>query len=158
MAERGDELLENAWREITVAEGSQGPRSYEFSAQRVRPTSKRKPGEIHWVVYRRNLDGSEPRYYLSKAPEDTLLETLARVEGSRWSNETEFKTEQSDMGLDEYETRSWAGWHHHVTLCLLGRAFLLGLQQAWGIDAADHSAAGVPCGARDAAPGTVRGG
>ncbi len=141
-----------------MAEGSQGPRSYEFSAQRVRPTTKRKPGEIHWVVYRRNLDGSEPRYYLSKAPEDTLLETLARVEGSRWSNETEFKTEQSDMGLDEYETRSWAGWHHHVALCLLGRAFLLSLQQARGIDAADHSAAGVPCGARDAAPGTVRAG
>ena len=36
------------------------------------------------------------------------------------------------MGLDEYETRSWAGWHHHVTLCLLAGAFLLSLQQAWG--------------------------
>ena len=56
---------EPAWkREITVAEGSQGPRSYLFSAQRVRPTSRRKPGEIHWAVYRRNRDGSEPRYYL----------------------------------------------------------------------------------------------
>ena len=36
------------------------------------------------------------------------------------------------MGLDEYETRTWAGWHHHVALCLLGGAFLLSLQQAWG--------------------------
>ena len=36
------------------------------------------------------------------------------------------------MGLDEYETRSWAGWHHHVAMCLLGGAFLLGLQQDWG--------------------------
>ena len=42
------ELPEEAWREISVAEGSQGPRSYMFSAQRVRPTSRRKPGEIHW--------------------------------------------------------------------------------------------------------------
>ena len=55
-------LPEEAWREITVAEGSQGPRCYLFSAQRVRPTSRRKPGEIHWAVYRRNRDGSEPRY------------------------------------------------------------------------------------------------
>ena len=61
MEERSDELPEEAWREITVAEGSQGPRSYLFSA-RVRPTSRRKPGEIHWAIYRRNLDGSEPRY------------------------------------------------------------------------------------------------
>ena len=106
MGERSAELPEAAWREITVAEGSQGPRSYRFSAQRVRPTSRRKPGAIHWAVYRRNLDGSELRYYLSNAPEDTPLETLAYVGGSRWRIETEFETEQSDVGLDEYETRT----------------------------------------------------
>ena len=100
MAERADAITEEAWREITVAEGSQGPRSYLFSAQRVRPTSRRKPGEIHWAIYRRNLDGSEPRYYLSNAPEDTPLETLAYVGGSRWRIETEFETEKSDVGLD----------------------------------------------------------
>ena len=159
MAERSDELPEEAWREITVAEGSQGPRSYRFSAQRVRPTSRRKPGEIHWAVYRRNLDGSEPRYYLSNAPEDTPLETLAYVGRSRWRIETEFETEKSDVGLDEYETRTWAGWNHHVALCLLGGAFLLSLQQDWGEkDAPDHPAPGVPGGARDAATGTVRAG
>ena len=108
MEQRSDELPEEAWREITVAEGSQGPRSHLFSAQRVRPTSRRKPGEIHWAVYRRNRDGSEPRYYLSNAPEDTPLETLAYVGGSRWRIETEFETEKSDVGLDEYETRTWA--------------------------------------------------
>ncbi len=159
MVERSDELPEEAWREITVAEGSQGPRSYQFSAQRVRSTSKRKPGEIHWAVYRRNRDGSEPRYYLSNAPEDTSLETLAYVGGSRWRIETEFETEKSDVGLDEYETRTWAGWHHHVALCLLGGAFLLSLQQAWGEkDAPDHETAGLPGGQGDAAPGTVRAG
>ncbi len=132
MEQRSDELPEEAWREITVAEGSQGPRSYRFSAQRVRPTSRRKPGDIHWAIWRRNLDGSEPRYYRSNAPEDTPLETLAYVGGSRWRIETEFETEKSDVGLDEYETRSWAGWHHHLALCPLGGAFLLSLQQAWG--------------------------
>ena len=157
MEQRSDELPGDAWREITVAEGSQGPRSYQFSAQRVRPTSKRKPGEIHWAIYRRNLDGSEPRYYLSNAPEDTPLETLAYVGGSRWRIETEFETEKSDAGLDEYETRTWPGWHHHVALCLLAGAFLLGLQQDWGgKDAPDHPAPSLPGGAGNAAPGTVR--
>ena len=103
-----------------------------FSAQRVRVTRKGKPGEGAWAVYRRNLDGSEPRYYLSNAPEDTMLETLAYVGGSRWRIESEFETEKGDVGLDEYETRSWAGWHHHIAMCLLGGAFLLGLQQDWG--------------------------
>ena len=149
-------MPEDAWREITVAQGSQGPRTYMFSAQRVRPTSRRKPGEIHWAIWRRNLDGSEPRYYLSNAPGDTPLETLAYVGGSRWRIETEFETEKSDVGLDEYETRTWAGWHHHIALCLLAGAFLLSLQQAWGEkDAPDQQAPSLPGGAGDAAPGTV---
>ena len=101
MEEGSGELPEEAWREITVAEGSQGPRSCRFSAQRVRPTSRRKPGEIPWAIYRRNLDGSEPRYYLSNDSEDTPLETLAYVGGSRWRIETEFETEKSNVGLDE---------------------------------------------------------
>ena len=132
MEERSVELAEEAWREITVAEGSQGPRAYCFSAQRVRETRNRRPGGVIWAIYRRNLDGSEPRYYWSNAPGDTALETLAHVGGSRWRIETEFETEKSDVGLDEYETRTWAGWHHHVALCLLGGAFLLSLQQDWG--------------------------
>ena len=61
-----------------------------------------------------------------------MLETLAYVGGSRWRIESEFETEKGDVGLDEYETRSWAGWHHHIAMCLLGGAFLLGLQQDWG--------------------------
>ena len=157
MEQRSAELPEDAWQEIPVAQGSQGPRTCRFSAQRLRPTSKRKPSEIHWAVFRRNLDGSEPRYYLSNAPEDTPLETLAYVGGTRWSIETEFETGKSDMGLDEYGTRTWAGWHHHVALCLLGGAFLLSLQQAWGKkDAPDHETAGVSGGAGDDAQGTVR--
>ena len=68
------------------------------------------------------------------------METLTHVGGSRWRIETEFETGKSDVGLDEYETRTpyqvrgrlWAGWHHHIAMCLLGGAFLLGLQQDWG--------------------------
>ena len=81
MEQRSGELPDEAWREITVAQGSQGPPIYRFSAQRVRETRNRKPGEVAWAIYRQNLDGSEPRYYLSTTPEDTLLETLAYVGG-----------------------------------------------------------------------------
>ena len=80
MQERADVILKEAWREIMVAEGSGRPRIYPFSAQRVCPTSKRKPGEIHWALYRRNLDDREARYYLSTAPEGhTLGEAGLRV-------------------------------------------------------------------------------
>ena len=50
-----------------------------ISVQRVRETLNRKPGGAVWAIHRQNLDGSEPHYYLSDAPEDTPLETLAYV-------------------------------------------------------------------------------
>ena len=45
MEQRSDELPDEAWRAITVAQESQGPRPYQFSAQRVRVTRKGKPGQ-----------------------------------------------------------------------------------------------------------------
>ena len=45
MAERSTALPPDAWRELTIAAGSQGPRTCLFSAQRVRVTRRRKPGE-----------------------------------------------------------------------------------------------------------------
>ena len=82
------------------------------------------PGEGQSAVYRRNLDGSEPRYYLSNAPEDTPLETLAYEGGSRWRIETEFETEKSDVGLDEYETPTGrAGITMWPCACWPGRFF-----------------------------------
>ena len=153
---RSLDLPPAAWQEVTVAQGAQGPRTYRCSAQRVRATSRRQPGAEVWVLYRQNLDGSEPRYYLSNAPAETPLETLARVGGSRWHIETEFETGQSDVGMDEYETRTWPGWHHHIAMCLLASAFLLGLQQAWGKkNAPHHASAGVSGRAGDPAPALV---
>ena len=131
MAERSDELPQDAWREIAVVRVT-----YSFSAQRVRPTSKRKPDEIHWAVYRRNLDGSEPRYYLSNAPEDTP--TLAYV----------FEVAPEFRRGAEYETRTWAG---DVALCLLGEAFLLSLQQAWGEKDVTRPQVSCRCGTRGVA-------
>ena len=100
-----------------MAQGSQGPRTYRFSAQRVRATRRRKPGEELWAVWRRNLDGSEPRYYLSNAPEGTTLETLAYVGGSRWRIETEFETEKGGRGagrIRDPQLGRVASPHSHV--------------------------------------------
>jgi SRSO17 transposase len=156
--ERARALPAEAWQAIPVAEGTQGPRTYRFAAERLRETRDGEPGKVLWVVYRENQDGSEPRYYFAHAPEETSLSTLAWVAAARWPIETEFETEKSDIGLDEYEVRRWAGWHHHMTMCFLASAFLLTLQQEWGEkDAPPHPAADVSRGARTAATGAVHG-
>ena len=137
-------MPDTAWQEITVGDGAQGPRTYRFACERVRVTDQRQPGKELWLIHKQNLDGSEPRTFFSNAPEETPATTLARVALSRWPIETEFEDEKSLVALDEYEVRSWAGWHHHVTMSLLAAAFLLTLQQDWGKKAAaDHATPGV---------------
>lgn len=125
-------LAEADWHVLQVAEGAQGPRIHRFAARRVWESRDGLPGRACWVVFRRNLDGSEPKYYLSNAPNDTPLERMARVGAMRWPIETEFQTEKGETGLDEYEVRRWQSWHHHIVLAMLVGAFLLSLQQEWG--------------------------
>jgi len=149
-------LTPTQWKAKTVAEGAQGPRTYLFAARRVWESREGLPGRECWLVLRRNLDGSEPKYYLSNAPASTSLLTLARVGALRWPIETEFETEKGETGLDEYEVRSWAGWHHHISLALLAGAFLLTVQQDWGEkDAPGDAATGQPGAAGVAAPTPV---
>jgi SRSO17 transposase len=136
---------EAAWTVLTVGEGAQGPLTYQFAALRVWESRDGLPGRECWLMLRRNQDGSEGRCYLSNAPAETGLWTLARVCSRRWPIETEFQIEKSEVGLDEYEVRSWRGWHHHMVLSLLAGAFLLTMQQEWGKkDAAGHAAASEP--------------
>ena len=131
--------LPTQWRTLTVAEGAQGPRTYQFGAVRVWESRDGLPGRESWLLVRCTWDGSELKYHLANAPADTPLLRLAQVSALRWPVETEFQTEKGETGLDEYEVRSWHGWHHHITMALLAGAFLLTLQLDWGGKAApDH--------------------
>jgi len=57
------------------------------------------------------------------APRDTSLAEIARVIGRRWAIEPGFEESRGEVGLDQYEVRSWHGWHRHITLALLAHTF-----------------------------------
>jgi SRSO17 transposase len=127
-----------------VGDGAQGPRTYRFACERVRESHEGEPGAELWLIHKENLDGSEARAFFSNAPVETPVEVLARVAMSRWPIETEFEEEKSQVALDEYEVRSWDGWHHPMTMGMLASGFLLTLQQEWGKKGApDHATTGV---------------
>ena len=58
------------------------------------------------------------------APQATPLETLVRVAGSRWTIESSFEAAKGEVGLDDYEVRSWTGWYRHMTLAMWAYALL----------------------------------
>ena len=61
---------------------------------------------------------------LTGCPKGTSIETLVRVEGTRWRIEEGFETGKNELGLDHIETRSWHGWHRHISLVLLAYAMI----------------------------------
>lgn len=152
----GAALPARAWRRHTVADGAQGPRTYEFASLRVWESRDEVPGRKTWLLLRRNPDGTEVKYFFSNAPHTTSQRTLARVSARRWPVETEFQQDKGEAGLDEYEVRGWRGWHHHLTLSLLASTFLLTLEQDWGgKDAGRDAAAGQPRAPGSAAPAAL---
>ena len=61
-------------------------------------------------------------------PAAARLVDLALVAGRRWLVEECFEAAKQEVGLADYEVRSWRGWHRHVTLAMLALAFLAGLR------------------------------
>ena len=52
------------------------------------------------------------------------MQELVNVEGTRWRIEECFETAKNEFGLDHNETRSWHGWHRHVSLVMLAYAVM----------------------------------
>src|SRR5688572_9498471 len=42
----------------------------------------------------------------------------------RWRIERDYQELKGELGLDHFEGRTWAGFHHHVALCAAAHAFL----------------------------------
>ena len=83
----------------------------------------------HWLLIRRNRkDPDDVAYYVVFGPANTSLATLARVAGMRWTVEECFEVAKQEVGLDQYEVRSWQGWYRHITLAMLALAFLVAMR------------------------------
>ena len=120
----------DGWQPFLIKEGSKGPLVAEFACQRGVAVRAGLPGPDVWMVFRRALgENPELKVYLSNAPAHTPVAVLVRVAGMRWPIETAFEESKGGLGLDHYEVRSWLGWHHHMTLCLLAHHFLVRARQ-----------------------------
>lgn len=58
----------------------------------------------------------------------TALQTLVQVAGARWTVEQYLEEAKGEVGLDQYQERSWQSWHRHMTLVLLAHTFLARLR------------------------------
>lgn len=119
-------LAEADWFRMSIADGAKGPRVYDWAAGAFGVPIEHERGPLQrWLLVRRSVtDPDERAYYLCAAPPGIAGQALAVAAGQRWAIETCFQAAKQEAGLDEYEVRSWVGWHRHITLSMLALAFL----------------------------------
>jgi SRSO17 transposase len=114
------------WQRLSAGDGSKGPRLFDWAWVEI--VGPEKPGWKRWLVVRRSLtEGAKPAdlaYFLVFAPATTTLLEMVSAIGSRWSVEQCFEEAKGEVGLDEYEVRSFHGWYRHITFSMLAHAFL----------------------------------
>lgn len=91
----------------------------------------RRPRTGLWtrnLLIRRNLADGDLAFFSTWCPAGTGIETLVKVEGHRWAIEDSFETAKNGFGLDHNETRSWHGWHRHVSLVMLAFAMMAAIR------------------------------
>jgi SRSO17 transposase len=120
------------WSRHTIKEGSKGPMVADLAFLRVVAVRNGLPGPDVWLIFRRSLSAGELKVYLSNAPLETSHDTLVRISGMRWPIETGFEDGKQLVGMGDYQVRSWTGWHHHMTLCILAHFFLVRLRLRLG--------------------------
>jgi SRSO17 transposase len=129
-------LPAGAWQALKVREGARGPLVFEFAAVRAWAMRDQKPGPPVWVLIRRSLGATpEIKYYISNGDAETPLKVLALVACTRFGVEEFFEGCKSYLGMAQYETRSYAGWHHHMALVALAQLFItltrVRLKKSW---------------------------
>ena len=141
-----------SWVRLSAGDGAKGPRLSDWAYLPYR--SDTAQGWRKGLLIRRKIaKPNELTFYLTLAPAPTPLADLARVAGTRWTIEACFEAAKGEVGLDEYEVRSWTGWHRHITRAMLAHAYLTVVRQAAaGGKTGRRSAAGAaaPYGARSA--------
>jgi len=116
---------EQRWQRLAATEGEKGLIIYDWACQWVVESSGGLPGRDAWLVARRSVGNpQEIAYYLSNAPADTPLPTMAGVASTRYTVEQCIEESKGETGLDEYQVQHWHSWYRHITLSLMAYAWL----------------------------------
>jgi len=124
------ELEPVTWQRLSAGEGTKGARLHDWAYCELADLEADQYDETKsglWtrgLLIRRNISDGDLAYFTTWCPAGTGIQALVSVEGRRWAIEDSFETGTNELGLDHNETRSWYGWHRHVSLVMLAFAMM----------------------------------
>lgn len=124
------DLGPEAWQRLSAGEGTKGARLHDWAYCELADLDADEYDEAQsglWtrgLLIRRNISDGDLAFFTTWCPAGTGIQALVAVEGHRWAIEDSFETAKNELGLDHNETRSWHGWHRHVSLVMLAFAMM----------------------------------
>ena len=134
-AEIAGNLEPAAWRRLSAGAGSKGERLFDWAYLELADLEGTEYNEnlsglwTRGLVIRRTIADGALAFFATWCPAGTPVTVLVTVEGQRWAIEDSFETAKNELGLDHNETRSWHGWHRHVSLVMLAFAMLAAIRR-----------------------------
>jgi hypothetical protein len=110
-------LPTNTWQRRACGIGSKGHRVYDWALLD-------SDAAHHQYLIRRSIDDGELAFYHCYNPHGARFAELVGVAGARWPIEECFGSAKNEVGLDNYQVRTWNAWHRHITLAMLAHTFL----------------------------------
>jgi SRSO17 transposase len=120
----------SAWQRLSAGDGTKGARLHDWVYCELADLDAADYDEERsglWtrgLLIRRTISDGDLAFFSTWCPAGTGIRTLVTVEGHRWAIEDSFETAKNELGLDHNETRSWHGWHRHVSLVMLAFAMM----------------------------------
>ena len=113
------------WTVESCGKGTQKDRNFRWAIYNF-PMEGCPPGWKGGISFRQSLqDPTDLSYSRFFAPDQTSKAMLVRASGRRWKIEECFQRAKGEVGLAEYEVRSWHGWHRHTALAMWAHALLV---------------------------------
>lgn len=123
-------LPKKAWKRLSAGEGTKGARLHDWAYVELADLDAGEycsalSGEwTRGLLIRRNIADGGLAFFSTWCPKGTSIKKMVSIEGHRWAIEDSFETAKNELGLDHNETRSWHGWHRHVSLVMLAFAMM----------------------------------
>jgi SRSO17 transposase len=125
----------SAWHRLSAGAGAKGERLFDWAYLELADLEAAEYNEslsglwTRGLLIRRNIADGDLAFFATWCPAGTPVTVLVTVEGRRWAIEDSFETAKNELGLDHNETRSWHGWHRHVSLVMLAFAMLAAIRR-----------------------------
>jgi len=127
-------LEASEWKRLSAGDGTKGARLHDWAYCALADLDAAEYDEARtgsWtrgLLIRRHIADGDLAFFTTWCPSGTSMEAMVRIEGHRWAIEDSFETAKNELGLDHNETRSWHGWHRHVSLVMLAFAMMAAIR------------------------------